>query len=247
MTETAWHRRTVSKLSSRGMRALVAIVTACVAALGTARADDHEQEAIRHLNLGIAAYKRGHYDEALRELTETDRLAPDRANTHRWFAFVLEKLGDCKGALAHVDGYMARASEEDRRLPEILELRDRCLGAATLLVRSTPAGASVRVDGALVAGTTPYRALGVRGGSHVVAIEKPGYVRVSRAITMPATGQLVLDLELAPARPAARSRWWLWAAGAAAVATIAGITYAATRDAGDHQLPPIVCDAGGCK
>ena len=231
------------------MRALVAIVvTAC--AVTAARADDtpDEQEAVRHLNLGVAAYKAGRFDEALRELAETERLAPDRANTHRWFAVVYARIGDCKSALAHVDGYMARVGEADRRLPEILELRDRCLGAATLFVRSTPDGASVRIDGGPVAGTTPYRALGVRGGSHVVAVDKPGYMSLSRSIMMPATGQLVLDLQLEAPAPAAhhRMRVW-WYAGAAAVVTVAAVALVVTRDHGDNELPPIVCDAGSCR
>ena len=232
------------------MRALVAIVvTAC--AVTAARADDtpEEQEAVRHLNLGVAAYKAGRFDEALRELAETERLAPDRANTHRWFAVVYARIGDCKSALAHVDGYMARVGEADRRLPEILELRDRCLGAATLFVRTTPDGASVRIDGGPVAGTTPYRALGVRGGSHVVAVDKPGYMSLSRSIMMPATGQLVLDLQLeAPAPPGhRRTRVWWYAAGAAAVVTVAAVALVVTRDHGDNELPPIVCDTGACR
>jgi PEGA domain len=230
------------------MRALVVAILATAGA-NLASADDHEQEAVRHLNLGIAAYKLGHYDEALRELAETERLAPDRANTHRWFAIVYAKIGDCKSALAHVDGYMAHASETDKRLPEIVELRDRCLGNATLLVRSTPAGANIRLDGGAVVGTTPYRALGVHGGSHVVGVDLPGYDPVSRPVTMPATGQLVLDIDLvqhAPPTPASHSRWWIWAAGGAAALAIIGVTYAATRDHG-NQLPPIVCDPGACR
>jgi len=229
------------------MRALVVALLA-TAGSNLASADDQEQEAVRHLNLGIAAYKLGHYDEALRELGETDRLAPDRANTHRWFAIVYAKIGDCKSALAHVDGYMAHVSDTDKRLPEIVELRDRCLGTATLLVRSTPPGANLRLDGGAVLGTTPYRALGVHGGSHVVGVDLPGYDPVSRPVTMPATGQLVLDIDLvahAPPPPASHSRWWIWAGAAAAVAII-GVTYAATRDGGNH-LPPIVCDPGGCR
>jgi len=230
------------------MRALVVAIVA-IAGAGVARADDTEQEAVRHLNLGIAAYKLGHYDEALRELTETDRLAPDRANTHRWFAIVYAKIGDCKSALEHVDGYMARVTDTDKRLPEIVELRDRCLGTATLLVRSTPAGASIRLDGGPVIGITPYRALGVHGGSHVVGVDLTGYDPVSRPVTMPATGQLVLDVELSPhaSPPASHSRSWMWAAGAAAVVVVVvGVTYAATRDR-DNHLPPIVCEGGVCR
>jgi len=233
------------------MRALVAVITGCIAILlvcDTAGADPTEDEAVRHLNLGVAAYKQGRYQEALRELAETDRLAPDRANTHRWFAMVYEKLGDCKSALSHVEGYMARVSDSDKRLPEIVELRDRCLGAATLFIRSAPPGANVRLDGGPVAGVTPYRALGVRGGAHVVAIDKPGFTPVARSITMPGTGQLVLDIDLSAsaARARGRSRWWLWAAGGAAVATIATVTFALSRGGGDNELPPITCGAETC-
>jgi len=236
------------------MRRAVALVTACIAAQSPAAlADDagappDEQEAIRHLNLGIAAYKRGHDDEALAELAETERLAPDRVNTHRWFAIVLARRGDCAAALRHVDAFMAQASESDRRLPEILELRERCVGAGTLVVRSTPAGASISLDGGQLPGaTTPYRALGVRGGSHVVSVDLRGYQPAARTIAMPAAGELVLDLDLAPTpvRHTRSQRWWWVAGGAVAAVAVAGIVIVATRD-GVNTLPPIVCDAGAC-
>jgi PEGA domain-containing protein len=227
------------------MRMALAIL---VAWSTVARADaPSEEEAVRHLNLGIAAYKQGHYDEALRELTETDRLAPDRANTHRWLALVQAKLGDCKAALLHVDAYMARVTGDDKRLPEIVALRDKCLGIATLVVQSTPDGANVHIDGGPIAGTTPHRAIGLRGGSHVIDVDKSGYFKANRAITMPPTGELVVSLELKPMIVRPERPWWPWAAAGVAVVAAVGVTALVLTRSHDNSLPPIVCDGGACK
>ncbi|MGE3843075.1 MAG: PEGA domain-containing protein [Vicinamibacterales bacterium] len=70
-----------------------------------------------------------------------------------------------------------------------------------LLVRSSPAGATVTIDG-VAHGQTPVvlRDLGL--GSHTVAIARPGYVTVNRAIVLTAdtpSANVVVDLLAGPA------------------------------------------------
>ncbi|HEY0194709.1 MAG TPA: hypothetical protein VGC42_26535 [Kofleriaceae bacterium] len=52
----------------------------------------------------------------------------------------------------------------------------------------------------------------------------------------------------APAEPTpVTHRWWFWTAVGAVAITAAGVTYGLTRSDGDARLPPVTCDAAGCR
>lgn len=65
---------------------------------------------------------------------------------------------------------------------------------ATLIVESSPSGATVRVDGKLI-GVTPI-VEPIAEGEHTVTIEKPGYVARERTITAVAGGEETISLGL---------------------------------------------------
>ena len=93
----------------------------------------------------------------------------------------------------------------------------------TLVVRTRPHGAPVRVDGLLV-GVTPLE-LSVRAGDHVVAIDQPGYHIVVRDVAIERGGVATVDVDLVRAGgPLARPRFgvWKWVALGTGAAAIAG-------------------------
>jgi PEGA domain-containing protein len=130
------------------------------------------------------------------------------------------------------------------RLDELLtELRARL---TEVTIRANVSNARVLVRDRVV-GTTPFSApVTLVAGPAVVEILAPGYVTYRREYQLKPGGEVLVDVQLAPAdasKPAAAppvrerpperggpgitSRWWFWA-GVGAVAVAAGVvTYAA--------------------
>lgn len=225
-------------------------VLAALAVLGTsgapARADAVEDAARVHLDRGIAAFRARDYTRARRELTTASELVPDKPNPHRWLALTEMQLGDCRAALVHIEGFLSRVPEDDERVPELVRLRELCQRTGALRVESTPPSASLRLDGAIV-GATPYRALSLHAGPHVLVAEKPGFASQSREIVVAAGGELDISFKLSPVRTPVTRRWWFWAAvGGVALTATAAVVYA-TSDRDPTPLPPIDCDPSGCQ
>jgi len=99
-------------------------------------------------------------------------------------------------------------------------------GPASLVVSSTPVGASVSIDGELK-GTTPFNAP-VIAGKHVLRIALEGYITVEREVEFVEGIEDVqrFDLEKVPSRLPARP--WAWVSlgvGAAALGASATLAY----------------------
>ncbi len=228
------------------MRAVTAVILLLA---GTPAFGDDRAEAQAALERGVAAYRAGELATARDELTAANKLAPDSPNPYRWLAIVEVGLGNCKPALVHVEGFLARVPSTDERIPEVIALRDKCLAPGSLTIASSPSGASIRIDGGAVVGMTPHRALDLRPGSHTLVVDKSGFVTATRTIELAAGTELAIDVTLERrASAGSSSRWWLWAALGAGVVTAIGVTYAVTRDGGSSQpLPPVVCMPAGCQ
>lgn len=85
-----------------------------------------------------------------------------------------------------------RSAEGSRRQEETV----------ALVITSTPAGAQVELDGAIV-GRTPVHVARLAPGTHRVRVSRPGYAPVGRTVRILGGTRLVLDLRLArPAGPA---------------------------------------------
>jgi hypothetical protein len=221
------------------------IVALAQLAATVARADP--AAALAHLERGVAAYRAGDFAHARVELTAAQRLAPDRPNPYRWLAMTEVELGDCRSALVHVESFLSRVPAADPRVAELLAVRRRCTATGTLHVESVPGGATVRIDGGAPIATTPTPMLSLRAGTHRLTIEKPGYRSQSETLEVRGPGVTYARYALVAERdrPLYR-RWWFWAAVGAVAITTAGVTYGLTRD-DNALLPPVTCDATGCR
>src|SRR5690349_23378828 len=90
-------RRASCALSSHEMRGFV--VAIIIALQLNAYADPKEDEALRRLDRGIAAFDAKDFATAEREFTAAHDLVPDKANPYRWLALAEIQLGDCKSAV----------------------------------------------------------------------------------------------------------------------------------------------------
>ena len=224
------------------MRAVVAFALAVLAAR-TARAD--EPTALAHLERGIAAFEAGALERAHAELARAAALAPHKPNPYRWLALVEVQLGECASATRNIAAFRARVAVDDPRLPELERVRDLCERTGVLRVTSTPAAATLRIDGAAV-GATPYRAAALRAGTYTLVAEKPGFAPATRSVVVTGGAEHEVELRLAPAHAPITRRRWFWPVVAGAAAAVAGVVVYAAVTPRTTLLPPIQCDPGGC-
>ena len=227
------------------MRAVSVTIVAFALAAAPARAEPVEDAAQLHLDRGIAAFEKGDFLAAHREITAANGLVPEKANPYRWLALVEVQLGDCAKALANIEGFLARVAVDDARRAEMLRLRELCSRTGTLAIRTTPERAQLRIDGAHV-GVAPYRSGAFAIGEHTIIAEADGYDTLSRSLVVTAGGHH--DLHLSLHRPRTRSRWVVPVIIGAAI-VVTGAIVIATRGGGDGEsaLPGIICDANGCR
>src|SRR5882724_3666567 len=106
--------------------ARIALATQLVATLARAEpagaAGAADARALDHLDRGVAAYRAGDYRGAEAELRAASELAPDRPNPYRWLALTEAALGDCPGALVHVEAFLSRVALGDPRIAELVAL-----------------------------------------------------------------------------------------------------------------------------
>ena len=111
------------------MRALIL----AIAGLGVAGALAHaeprsvENEALHHLDRGVAAYRAGDYAVAEHELHTAQALVPEKPNPYRWLALTESALGECQQALVDIESFLSRIPADDPRVAEMVQLREHCV------------------------------------------------------------------------------------------------------------------------
>lgn len=202
--------------------------------------------AAAHLQRGIAAYRAHHFTQAVDELLQANRLAPERPEPYRWLALTEVEIDDCPSALLNVDAFFARAPRGSPAAAELLGLRDRCLHTGRVNVESSPGGAELHIDDGPVVATTPISGLALRIGTHAVTLRKPGFETLHDRLDVQAAGTSYASFVLRPEHHTSLTqRWWFWAALGAVAVTAIGVTYEATRTS-EPQLPGVICTSTGC-
>ena len=226
------------------MRAVVLAIG--VLAARAASADPVSDAAQVHLDRGVAAFERGDYLGAHAEIEAANKLVPTKANPYRWLALTEVQLGDCARARGNIEAFLERVAAADPRRAEMLRLRELCSRTGTLVIRTTPIAALLRIDNALV-GLAPYRSGSFAVGDHTVVAEAPGFQPLQRAFTVPPGGAVDLDLVLPRPRKPITRRWWFVPALVGAAAAVTGAIVLAVRDDPASQFPGVICDASGCR
>jgi tetratricopeptide (TPR) repeat protein len=162
------------------MRSFLALLFAGLVLLsaGLAWAQQTLAEAVKLLDAG----KLRDAEEKLRRVIQ---LVPHAPNPYLLLGIVLFRLGLCAEAVKQFDEFLSRVSPTDRRITEVISMRDRCreeLAPKFGRLR----GADVRLDddrGAPI-GRTPVDATAFPAGAHLVFVELPGFRVASRAINL---------------------------------------------------------------
>jgi outer membrane cobalamin receptor len=162
-------------------------------------ATDLAEEADLQFQLGVDAYRRRDWAEALEHLLASNRLVPNR-NVVFNIGRAYEQMGRFDEAWRHYADYLVMEDDAGkRRLAEeaVARIGDR---VALLRVVSDPPGATIYVDRRELGprGTTP-RVLALPAGPHRVFVEKEGWTATgSDAVTLTVGGEVTSSARLDP-------------------------------------------------
>ncbi len=194
-----WSSRSVRVRITIAIRAFLIAVTLTTLASGqTSQSSPSVDTARARYETGVVAYREGRYRDAIDAFLAADRLSPRAALSFN-IARAYDKLEDVAKALEFYRDYLRREkapqnAAETRARVSKLEAALAHRGVQQVSVRSTPSGASLRIDGRLV-GTTPWTGE-LTPGKHWAAVSTPGQPEQSREFELLAARAIDLDLEL---------------------------------------------------
>jgi tetratricopeptide (TPR) repeat protein len=185
--------------------------------------DARRADAKERYEQGVEAYKAGRFKDAVDFFLAADRLSPSAPLSFN-IARAYEKLGDDSGALRWYRDYIRRAPDAANAndvMKSIGHFEERLSkkGVQQLTVLSTPAGATVSIDGANL-GVTPGT-FDLPPGTHQVVLILRGYRDASSAVDLAPDRAQDLAVGLTPAAAASEPSTPLPAAGAAVAAPVA--------------------------
>jgi hypothetical protein len=145
---------------------------------------------------GVKAFGEGRYADAVVLFRGSRALGGPSAEVWN-VARCLERLDDAEGAAEAIDAYLAATDvgaqdrAEAEREGRVLKGRP-----SWLTVTTTPAGASVAVDGQPASGGLTPTSLELRPGAHAVSVKRAGYEAQSRIVEARFGRALVVAIDL---------------------------------------------------
>jgi hypothetical protein len=189
---------------------LALIVTVWAIGLASvARAEDPKAAARAHFQKGVAAFDERRFAEAGEEFETAYRLSPAFVVLYN-IGQVHVVLGRSVEAVDAFDRYLkqgASAVSPERRREVEAEIEKQSARIGTIAVKTSPADAEVRVDGALVGKAPLAKPVRVTAGRHTVSATLADHQPAVREIEVAGRGELALELVLeavaSPSAPAA--------------------------------------------
>jgi hypothetical protein len=163
--------------------------------MGTGRGKPSVESARELDQAGVRIFKDGRYADAIRYFRAAYRMGGP--SSELWnIARCHERLDDPEGAVESIDEYLAQRdlSPADRAEAE-RESRALRTRPSMLTVTTSPAGATVTIDGKPVADTTPLT-VEISAGAHTLALRRDGYAAESRPLEARFGRAVIVSLDL---------------------------------------------------
>lgn len=181
------------------MISLISIAQLCAVSTTWAQ-QDTKVAARQHFDKGVAAYEERRFSDAVEEFETAFKLS-------RAFK-ILFNIGQVNVALGRpveaVDAYDRYLKQggatiaAERRKEVQIEIEHQIARIGTLVVRTTPGGADVRIDGALVGKSPLPRAVRIAMGRHTVEAILPKHAPQLREVDVAGRAELAVELTLEP-------------------------------------------------
>ncbi len=160
--------------------------------------DDAKAAAREHFQKGLAAYEDQRFAEAADEFETAYKLSPAFKLLYN-IGQVDVALGRSVEAVDAFDRYLkqgAGAIPTARKREVEDEIRKQRERIGTVVVRTSPEGAEVRIDGVLVGRTPLARPVSVNAGRHTVEALLSGHAALTREIDIAGKGSHALEMAL---------------------------------------------------
>lgn len=214
---------------------------------------DNMAEARKHYDLGLKLYEDGNYEGARVEFERALSIAPSYRILYN-IGLAYRQLNNYVDALAAFERYLSEGGTEipkDRRESvekEIAELRPRI---GRVAITTNVPGAELAVDGVVVGKAPMANPQPVNPGMRKVSASSPGYLPVTKSITVTAGERATVDIQLEKLSQTQyverKSNPWVlptvigWSAtGVAAISTgvLGGLALGAKSDQEDKLAQP---------
>jgi hypothetical protein len=147
---------------------------------------------------GVRSFSDGRYADALRYFNAARALGGPASELWN-IARCLERMDDAEGASRAIDEYLAESDLETQDRAEAeREAQSLKTRASVLTVTTTPAGATMTLDGQPV-GATPAT-LELRAGSHTLVLKREGFATETRPVEARFGRAVIVALDLVAAR-----------------------------------------------
>jgi hypothetical protein len=178
------------------------LVLCWIGIASAARAADADPKAAarEHFQKGVAAFDERRFAEAADEFETAYRLSPAFVVLYN-IGQVHVILGRSVEAVDAFDKYLkqgASAVSADRKREVQAEIEKQSARIGTIAMRTFPAGAEVRVDGALVGQAPLPKPVRITAGRHTVSATLDGHAPVVREVDVAGRAELALELTLEP-------------------------------------------------
>lgn len=179
--------------------ALVGLASLACSATARAQASEAEREQARTAySQGQGLFQEGKYEEARAVFQGAYDLIPNPIVLLS-MAECDTRLGKIEEAVAELERYLAERPDAADRADVEKKIADLKAMPTVLVVRSTPPGAAIRIDGKDTGQITPAE-LPIERGDHTVEASLKGYDVASTTLTMRLGSRQEIDLAL-PALP----------------------------------------------
>lgn len=155
---------------------------------------------------GLAAFRRGDYDRAIKEWNSAYQLSK-KPRFQYIIAEAYERLGEIEKAIDALERFLDIADPNDLSRSDAVALLaawKQRLSATGIVIKEAPDSASIVVDGENWGFTPRPDKIPVKPGSHTVVVEKDGFKRFRSTVMVPA-GEVAevfaeLEAETAPSQ-----------------------------------------------
>ncbi len=173
-------------------------------AIEPAAGSEGVDQARDHFRRGAELFKEGSFDAALAEFTRAYQIVPNYRVLYNIAQVQLERH-DYAAAQTAFTEYLKQGDSEiapERRSEVEEELRTLRSRVVELTVTSNVAGAELSIDGAVVGKLPLEKPILVSTGVRHLSLQKPGYTRGERTVSVAGGEKPVIELPLEPLRAA---------------------------------------------
>lgn len=156
--------------------------------------EDPKEKAKAHYKRGKERHEKGEFQGALEDFLAAYNAMPN-PGVYISISSCYEKLENFQEAVNYLEKYIEEKPNAGNIVTVKEKLEELKATPGKVQINSTPAGASLTINGEATELVTPA-SLELPGGDHAMALNLEGYIMETRAFTVPIGGEVTVDVDL---------------------------------------------------